>query len=176
MEAIQKVNTFFSLSMKCVGKEIAIPSNQNFMIERIVDKGEEDSYYFHIQYGFPQSGSVILGFLYSLKDHSASLKRISVSTQSADKEFLMANYNPKETIGALGININFGIDTGTEEYNSFEEIEKNPNALKMLDFAIDDLKEAKILGPCRAVDFPGSSHITYCDCVEYTEEMGNRFN
>ena len=58
------------------------------------------------------------------------------------------NFVPQVNIDELGISANFGLDIDTKEHTSSIEIEQNPNALKMLDMAINDLSQAKILGKC----------------------------
>lgn len=145
-----KVIKLLKLAFSYYGKEILLPSKQYFNFIQINDQENsiKGKYDYQIQYGFPQSGSVIIKFSYFQKEHSFSVDKISVFAPSADKLFDVVNFVPQVNIDELGISANFGLDIDTKEHTSSIEIEQNPNALKMLDMAINDLSQATILGKC----------------------------
>ena len=61
---------------------------------------------------------------------------------------------------------------GTQEHSSIQEIEENPNALKMLDIAISDLNQAQVLGECRIAVPEGSDRIPCCNSTHISNEKG----
>ena len=153
MEAKIKVESFFKVAMKYYGKEVALPSNQYFSINQVIDeeKDKDGEYNYKIQYGFPQSGCVSMNFGYSQESNSFSIKS-----------------------GGVGISENFGLDTGTQKHSKLNEIEENPNALKMLDIAISDLDKAQVLGECRQKVPVGSTHIPCCNSTHFPNTKGKQ--
>lgn len=146
MIADQKIEKFFRIATKYMGKEIALPSNSFFEIS--YKNGEKDT--FKIQYGFPQSGSVSMDF--SIGD-KIDVSNIKIFAQPPGKSMVTANYAPKgglEEIG-LGVSMQVGLGTGTVEYTEKEEINNNPNALQMLDIATSDLEKALVIGKYNGV-------------------------
>lgn len=93
----EKATTFFRNSLQYYGKEIALDTNQFFSIEQIVnDENLQNGIYdYQVQFGFPQSGCVSLKFSYSESEQSFSINGITVYALSADKEFMVANFAPK---------------------------------------------------------------------------------
>ena len=162
----KKLKNFFSTSLKYYGKEIALTSNQHFSIDQISDPNKEQygDYRYIIQYGFPQSGCVSIHFGYSQQNNSFTIDKVSVYAPPAGENIIMANFSPQTQVEEIGISINFGVDTGTQEHTSLSEIEANPNALKMLDIATLYLSKAQILGECKLAVPEGSKHIPCCDC------------
>ncbi len=174
--AEEKLQSFLKTSLKLMGKEIALPSNYHFSINQIVDD-DEDSYLYHVQYGFPQSGGVSLIFKYSpyegtlrIKEYSVFAPRPEDNITSSSFASITANQEVKD-IPELGISFEFGIDINTEEYKTLEEINKNPNALDMLTDAITNLNQAKILGECRENVPLGSTHIPVTNSVIKKEKQ-----
>ena len=170
----KKIDSFFRTSLKYFGKEISLNSNQQFSIDQISDTDKEQTgeYRYIIQYGFPQSGGVSMHFSYSQESNSFTINKVSVYAPPVGENIIMANFAPQTQVGEIGINVNFGIDMGTQEYTSMSEIEVNPNALKMLDIATLDLSQAQILGECRAAVPEGSKHIPCCNCTNISNTKG----
>lgn len=171
-QTLKRINDFFKITLQFYGKEIGITSNQYFGINKIYNKENEQlgEYEYIIQYGFPQSGCVNMNFKYYRKTKSFTLDKISVYAQPANQSYYTANFAPQTQIGETSINMNFGMDTGTQEHTTLDEIENNPNALKMLDSAISDLKQAKILGDCTFVVPKGSNMIPVCTSANIIEK------
>ena len=176
MEAAQKIDSFFRTAMKYYGKEIALPSNQHFSIDQVIDeeKDKDGEYNYMIQYGFPQSGCVSMDFGYSQESNSFSINGISVFAPPIGEDIIMANFAPQVESGEVGISVNFGLDTGTQKHSKLNEIEENPNALKMLDIAISDLNKAQVLGECREAVPVGSTHIPCCNSTHFPNEKGKQ--
>ena len=176
MEATQKIYSFFRTAVKYYGKEIALPSNQYFSINQVVDeeKDKDGEYNYMIQYGFPQSGCVSMDFEYSHESKSFSINGISVFAPPTGENIVMANFAPQAKFGDVGISVNFGFDMGTQKHSKLSEIEENPNALKMLDIAISDLDKAQVLGKCRVVVPVGSTRIPCCNSTRFSNEKGKQ--
>lgn len=157
----EKATIFLRKSLQYYGKEIALESNQNFSIDQIVNDEDlqKGIYDYQVQYGFPQSGCVSLGFSYSEPEQSFSINEVTVYAPSADKEFVVANFAPKVDLGVMSVSANFGVDVGTTKHTTTEEIANNPNALNMLDFANNDLDKAQVLGECCLMVPEGSKRI-----------------
>lgn len=153
MSAGDKVKKFFRIATKYMGKDIAIPSNNTFDINYVVDKQAEMEGIrkYTIQYGFPQSGCVYLSFSVMSEENRIGITSLSVYAPPADQEMIIANYNPEIDAGGLGISFKVGLDNGTIEHESLDEIENNPNAMQMLDIAIEDLSKAEVLGECMEI-------------------------
>ena len=173
-QAAKKIDSFFRTSFKYYGKEIGLTSRQYFGIDQIINqnKDQDDEYNYIMQYGFPQSGCVSMHFTYSQKSNSFIVDSISVYAPPAGENFVMANFAPQTQVGEIGISMNFGIKTGTKKHTSLDEINANPNALKMLDVAISDLSQAQILGECRLEVPEGSERIPCCDCTYISNSKG----
>ena len=176
MEATQKIYSFFRTAVKYYGKEIALPSNQYFSINQVVDeeKDKDGEYNYMIQYGFPQSGCVSMDFEYSHESKSFSINGISVFAPPTGENIVMANFAPQAKVGYVGISVNCGLDMGTQKHSKLSEIEENPNALKMLDIAISDLDKAQVLGKCRVVVPVGSTRIPCCNSTRFSNEKGKQ--
>lgn len=173
-EASKKIDSFFRTALKYYGKEIGLTSNQIFSIDQICssDKVQEGEYKYKIQYGFPQSGCVSMNFSYSQKSNSFIIDKISVYAPPIGENIIMANFAPQLQEGPIGINVNFGIDMGTQEHSSIQKIEENPNALKMLDIATSDLNKAQVLGECRTAVPKGSDRIPCCSSTHISKDKG----
>lgn len=102
-------------------------------------------------------------FSYLEENNSFSIDKISVYAPTSDKEFIIANFAPQYEVNELSINANFGLDMDTKKHTSSIDIEQNPNALKMLDMAINDLSQAEIIGECREAVPIGSDRIPLCN-------------
>ena len=172
----EKMGKLLKIALSYYGKEISLPSTQLFSFDQINAKENsiEGKYNYQIQYGFPQSGCVIMGFSYFEESNSFSIDKISVHAPTADKEFIVANFAPQSGFGGLSISANFGLDMDTKEHTSSVEIEQNPNALKMLDMAINDLGQAEILGECRVAVPMGSDRIPLCNTIDKPLNKGKR--
>ncbi|MBR3145843.1 MAG: hypothetical protein IKF47_01125 [Bacilli bacterium] len=177
MKAEDKAKQFLKTSLRYYDKEIAIPSNRVFSITELLNERDAHNHKtaFIIQYGFPQSGAVCLSFILdtsSEKPH-ATITDFSIYTQPADKNLVVANFSTKNQnsiLDELNIDNSFGLDTKTVKFSSYEEIDNNPNALHMIDMAIDDLNNALVLGDCRECSSIGSDRIPYCNTVPYPEK------
>lgn len=178
-QAHEKIRNFFKAVLRCYGSEIGLSSNQYFSIDQICDSEEEqsDELNFVAQYGFPQSGGVTINFKVSkVKEERKTITicNVNVYAPPKEKKIMIANFSPEIQTGYVGISANFGLDVGTEEHTSTEEIEANPNALKMLEIATEDLNQAQILGECRLVVQAGSSRIPCCECTHISNNKGGK--
>jgi len=171
-EASKKINSFFRTALKYYGKKIGLTSNQFFSINQICDsdKEQEGEYRYTIQYGFPQSGCVSMNFGYFQKSNSFTVDKISVYAPPIGENIIMANFAPQLQEGSVGISVNFGMDMGTQEHSNIQEIEGNPNALKMLDIATSDLNQAQVLGECRIAVPEGSDRIPCCNSTHISKD------
>lgn len=171
-----KMTNFFRKAFAFYGKEICLESHQHFGIEQIVDeeKEQQGEYNYHIQYGFPSSGCVSMNVSYSTENNSFLIDKMTVYAPPADKELVTAIFTPQSQIGEVSVSANFGLDIGTEEHKSKDEIINNPNALKMLDIAINDLSKAEILGECRLAVSIESDRIPLCNATNRQLSKGKR--
>lgn len=160
----EKIKKLLEIVLSYYGKEIALSSVQHFSFDQIID--EENSiqgkYKYHIQYGFPQSGCVNMIINYRKDVNSFSVDKISVYAPTSDKDFVVTNFIPQFELDNLNVSENFGVDIGTIEHTSSIDIEQNPNAMKMLDMAINDLSQAEVLGKCEQEAPIGSQEIPIC--------------
>ena len=172
MEGVEKLlQDFFKESIKYFGKEIAIPSNQYFGIDKILDKKNENELKLAIQWGFPQSGAVCMTIKYNIALQNLNFDDFSVHAPPKDDMLLLGTFNQQEQIDEVGVRVDFGLDMGTKKHTKIKEIEANPNAVNMLKSAIKDLQEALVLGECN-IDAPvGSSEIPCCNCVPYPKDI-----
>lgn len=176
-QVTEKMTMLLKFALSFYDKEISLPSNQFFSFDQIIDEKNtrDGEYNYQVQYGFPQSGSVLMNFSYFEESDSFTVDKLSVHAPSADKEFAVANFTPQTDFGGISISANFGLDMKTEEYTSLEDIEQNPNAIKMIDMAIDDLSQAEILGECMVGVPIGSNKIPLCSTsvkpLNKTEKM-----
>ena len=169
MNIAEKIQNFYNVAIKCYGKEIALPSNQYFSMDQIVDEGKEElgKHKFQIQYGFPQSGAIILKFIYNENENSILIDGLTVYAPPEEKELIIANFTPQTQVGEVGIRINTGIDNGTQKYTNSSEMELNPNVFKLFDMAILDMQNVKIMGECREAVAADSPTIPCCNTVSY---------
>ena len=169
MNADEKATLFLQKALKLYGKELSIPSNQPFFISEIEDEESKKTGNpkIRVQYGFPQSGSVCVDFNIIIDEKKAEMTDVVVFTQPSDKDIIMANYAPQSKTGEVTINANFGMNTGTQKYATFKEIDENPNALKLLDIAIEDLDNAIIHGPFNGSIPMNSNSIPCCNTIPY---------
>lgn len=163
-QAREKISDFWKKSVKYYGKEIALDSKNSFVICQI--RNDENLrkgiYNYQIQYGFPQSGCITLSFSFREKNKSFSIDEITIYAPQADKEFILAHFDPQTNIDELKIKERYAIDVGIKSHTTLPEIAQNSNALNMLNFAIGDLEKAEVLGECRA-DMPlWSKQIPIC--------------
>ena len=160
-EAVKAIIRFLNAANLVRDKEIGLRNTSNF--DYIGLKSDETGSYYNIQYGWPQSGCVSVSFAMTNDKavldksllrwpadedgYSPAILSCSVNTQPEGEQIIMANFAPKtKTMPELSINIDFGINTGTEEYTTLEEIGNNPNAIKLLGIAADDLERAEVYG------------------------------
>lgn len=160
-EVRNKLQDFFRNSFVYYGKEIALDSNQHFTIDQIVDNEQEEVNNYHIQYGFPQSGCVSMNCSYIIEEKRFSIDGVTIYAPSEDKEFLIANVLPEVQDGVVNVRTSFGLDMNTEEHTTVDSILGNPNAIKMLEVAINDLSHAEIIGEC-LVSVPIGSEFIPC--------------
>ena len=160
--AANAIIRFVNAANSVRNKEIGLKNTSIF--DYIGQKSDETGWYYNIQYGWPQSGCVSVSFAVTNdKDvleqsliscwpagedgYAPAVVSCSVNTQPKDKQIIVANFAPKtEIMPGVSINIDFGIDTGTEEYTTLEEIGNNPNAIKLLGIATGDLENAEVYG------------------------------
>lgn len=162
-QAREKAITFWRQSFQFFGKEVSLESNQHFGIDEIIDKDEQaqTKHNYHIQYGFPSSGCVSMNFSYEEENESFSIDKINVYALPKDKEMIVAAFQPQAQVGEINISANFGVEMGTSEHTTLSAIAENPNAIRMLDIAIDDLAKAEVLGECR-LEVPIGSTMIPC--------------
>lgn len=131
----QALLEFFEVAKNFIGKDLQLSSKQPFYIT--CDKEDAKYSCWKIQYGFPESGCVCLSARTTEKTN-IDLFQVFITAPSANKESLL-------TLDVTG-GINFCIDTEAVECKTMEEIAKNPNAMKMITFATQDLSQAEVLG------------------------------
>lgn len=152
--ADESLIAFTKAAVKYVGKEIQLASGQFFSINLLNDKQQNE---LHIQYGFPQSGGVNVHLPLD-GEKKGKISIFSVTAPSSDKPFVSALFDEKKDVGAgINVTLSSGMDMGFDEHDTSEKIEANPNAMKMLEFATDDLNEALVLGNSSTVVAEGST-------------------
>lgn len=159
--AANTIIRFLNAANSVKDKEIGLHQTSHF--DYIGKKQDETGDYYNIQYGWPQSGCVSVSFaITNDKDvleqsllswpanehgYAPAIVSCSINTQPKGEQIMMANFAPKnEIMPGLSINVDFGIDTGTEEFTTLEEIGNNPNAIRLLEIATGDLKTAEVYG------------------------------
>lgn len=174
MSIEELMTLFLRTSLAFMGKEICLPSNQYFGIEQIVDeeKNTQEIYEYAIQYGFPQSGCISTRISYSKQKKSIEVNEFEVYAQPADEQIMMSNFVPEEKIDEINIKVHFGADIGTIQHSTPDEIDANPNAVKTIKIAINDLSKAEILGEC-LLDVPvGSDRIPCTSSTTKPRKLG----
>lgn len=166
-ETSKKIQDFFRAAIKYWGKEISLPSNQFFSVDQI--RGEDRC---TIQYGYPQSGGVILDFVLPQGTKPIIIDKISVFAPPIGADISMANFASQLQEGSIGISVNLGMNMGTQEHSSIQNIGENPNALNILDIAADDLNHAEVLGEFRAAVPEESDRIPWCNSTQISKEKG----
>lgn len=140
----QALAEFLNISASYIGKEIELQSKQPFFISYNIEDETMPRYQF--QYGWPQSGSVFLSIITDGK-YKNQVFRVSVTAPSADKEFVTATFSEKKDFArSLSVDVGFGIDMSFNKHTTFAEIEANPNAMRMIELATQDLSKAVVLG------------------------------
>lgn len=157
----KKISEFFQKAFQYYGKEIVLDSKQHFNINFVKNNENEEIDNFQIQYGFPQSGCVSMGCSYSKKEEKFFIDEITVYAPSRNEEFIVANLAPQYDDGILNMSFNMGLDMNTQQHNSVKSISENPNAVKMLETAINDLSKAEVIGECM-VGVPADSDFIPC--------------
>lgn len=170
----EKTSGFFQKSLKFCGKEIALNSNQHFDIWQIRNDEnlQQGIYDYQIQYGFPQSGCIILDFSYGLENKNFSINEITVYAPDSSENIISANFAPQANNDNLTVSANFGLDMEAKEYIGASEIAQNPNALNLLNFANNDLENAEVLGECRLGVVMGGKRIPVCQSVKKSLNNG----
>ena len=173
MDVNDKIKDFFRKSVVHYGKEVSVPSDQHFGIEEYINDPDipDGEHRYIIQYGYPQSGCVSVNFSYSDAEGFA-ITGVEVFAPPEGQDFVMANYTPETELGEIGISMSFGLPIGTVEHKTPEDIERNPNAVKMLDFAINDLTQAKEHGECMVAVEKDSRTVPVTSCTRYEKETG----
>lgn len=167
----EKIKKFLIISLKYYGKEIVLSSNQHYSINQIIDESiNNNETKYSIQYGFPQSGCISMIFSYKKEENQIIINKVTVYAPEKDKELLMATFSPQFNDGAFNVKTNIGLDMDTKEYSNPEDIEQNPNALKILDIAISDLEQAQIIGECRVAVPEGNTLIPVCTSKNINHE------
>ncbi|MCM1053740.1 MAG: hypothetical protein NC483_07190 [Ruminococcus sp.] len=171
-----KIEKFFRVSSQYLGKEIGLLSGQHFSIAhfRSKEKADDGTLNYLIQYGFPQSGAVCLNFDYLPAQNAVTINKIEVFAPEAGKEMTLASFAPQAQVAEFGISINFGVDNNTKPHLTHSEIEANPNALKMLDLAIDDLAHAQVIGECQLCVPKDSDYIPCASSSRIDRDFPNR--
>ncbi len=181
-ETIKKIQEFYSNAMKYLGKEICLPSKQEFQIRELVkNKNDEASQQriFYIQYGWPSSGSVFLKVIISKEEGEtkAYIDEITINTQPPEKQIITSNnvlpiQDPN--LPEIGIQIGGIINTGTQEYSG-EQIEENPNAMWFLNMAKNDLKAAEVIGPCYIDSHKDDDEIWWCNSASERPDIDSDY-
>lgn len=168
----QHIERFFKTALKYYGKEIGLVSNQYFGIDEIRTQEGSDPK-FRIQYGFPQSGCVLMEVEYSKEEHTVFITKIESYAPPADRNIMMGKFSNTSQEGPVSISINFGMDMGTQSHVGVDEISKNPNAIQMIKIATSDLDKAQVFGECRLCAPSDSDTIPCCDTRTITADKGN---
>ena len=166
--SIKKGMKLLDIVKHYVYKDISLESNAFFEIHQLYSDDSvesQDTERFEVQYGYPLSGSVCINFDLNFSEKTLCLTGIEVYTQPEDEEFVMASYASSKQFGEVTIKTRGCLDTGTERYRGSSEIDKNPNALLMIDTAIEDLEKAKVLGPTSRSDIVGLPYIVVSSSV-----------
>lgn len=174
MSIEELMTLFLKTSLTFMGKEICLPSNQYFGIEQIIDeeKNEQEIYEYAIQYGFPQSGCISTRIDYLKQNNSVEVTKFTVYAQPADEQIMIGNIIPEEKIGELTIKTHFGVDVGTIEHSTPDEIEANPNAVKTIKLAINDLSKAEVIDECLLSVPIGSDRIPCANSTTKPRNLG----
>ena len=170
MSLDDKTKEFFKTSMQFFGKEIEVPSGQYFCIDRIIDPDDLSKIYMQIQYGFSQSGCVNMGCELDQKNMAARIKEFTIYAPPEGEDIVMINYTPEVDFWDVGITMDVGLNTGAIKHSTSEEILRNPNAIRMLDTAINDISKAQIIGECKADVVEGSLRIPCCESKRRPKE------
>ena len=87
MSLEQRLEEFFSIAINYFGFEIALPLNQHFSINQFFNDDEEDATYsFRIQYGYPQTGCIIMDSTYVLDEDEYYIEEYNSLTEFAQHE------------------------------------------------------------------------------------------
>ena len=188
--AANNIIRFVNAANSVKDKEIGLYQTSHF--DYVGDKQDETGEFYHIQYGWPQSGCVWVKFAITndkkVLDKSLlcwpeneygfapAIVSCCINTQPKGKQLMMGNFAPKnEIMPGLSINIDFGIDTGTERFSTLEEIGNNLNAIRLLEIATGDLKNAEIYGnfDYRSV-FCSDGSVQFCHATRAKAEENHR--
>ena len=162
----KKINDFMIAAGRCFGKKIGLHTNTYFDIELdLNNKSFNDEIPFTIQYGYPQSGCILMKIGLLRKVNDFVIRETSVYTQPPEKQILIADTEDEQEVNEINIKDSFGIDTGTVEYKGIEEIKNNHNALELLTQATNELNNAEILGKCQTEQSSEDSIISFCECI-----------
>lgn len=168
MSLEQRLEEFFSIAINYFGFEIALPLNQHFSINQFFSEDEEDATYsFRIQYGYPQTGCIIMDSTYVLDEDEYYIEDVSIFVPPADKEFLLREQFFVTQLKDSVLRINVDSDDETIEHSSPDEIMANPNALLLLETATIDLKNALIIQKNTLILDINDNTIACCNTVPY---------
>ena len=172
MNASEKVERFLKLALQYNGKEIAVPSDQFFCIDQVVDPERVQQGFtpYRVQYGFPKTGAIRVDFSYSDQEDSILIDGVKVVVPSAKVSHDMFTVYPHVERDVFGVHVNVGLDTTNVEHSTLDTIEQNPKAMQFLDTATADLSQAVVLGDCEVFTEEGSEVIPCCVCSPYPHE------
>ncbi len=165
MNASEKVERFFKTAINYYGKDIAIPSDQFFCIDQVVDpeKVSQGVTPYRVQYGFPKTGAIRVDFSYSDDQDELVIDGVKVFAIPAKHGKDMFTSYPHVEKDVYGVHINVGLDNSTVEHTTLQAIDDNPNAVQFIDTATADLMQAVVLGDC-ALNVEEGSEFIPCSC------------
>ncbi len=138
------VKKFYRTAVQYLGKEITLSSNQEFGIEEVFDEDPRKGHKFNVHYGTPETGAVVLNFIIT-NYHAIGVNNVTVYAPKEGESFDVADGSNLERI---------------EKYAGIAQIMSNPNALKMIDFATEDLKQAEVVGDIEKLVQKDATHKT----------------
>ena len=152
----QMISDFYRSAAVYMDKEIALNHSNHFSME-VSNVGDKD-FRLRIQYGFPQSLCVSMQTDCTFHEgecYEVNVTKFTVFAPPPNQPLLNTDYtinglNPE--MSELSVSVSSAYDgLGTiQEYSSREDIAGNPNAIKVLQGAIDDLRTALTIGEFNA--------------------------
>lgn len=105
------------------------------------------------------------------EDEGFSIDEVTVYTQEPNQELTSINFISGSQDGEASVTLRSGLLCNTKQYTN-GDIKTNPNAIKFLELALQDLEKAEILGECRMFVSEGSTIIPCTNSRPKSDDMG----
>ena len=136
MKSDKKLYEFLKAAIQYMGKNIELESNNLFRIDKACYTEEvEGQHVFHVKYGTAINGGIDLNYIHFDSKKSDTINGMAVYVKNQD--------------GKIDI------------LTSLKAVNNNPAAINLIDAAINDLNNAKVIGDCEETMDPGSFLETY---------------